>query len=248
MATLVGDRRVDVVAGAQARYRVAKVAAGVRIFKGALIARDRAGFVRPAQDIGGWKVLGVAQEQVDNTSGTNGAQEVKYLTAVSVRVQNDSVAPVTQAQLYGVVYVKDDQTVQAVSPNGVVAGVAESIELDGTIMLYVAAEVSASTEDLAGAIETVTTAVALSVFAGVSLVSPTGTMAMPLAAGRYSGQRKLIRMIGGAATPIANVAGAFTTDGVATTTAQFNATGDLLDLVWNGTAWQVLNNVSVVLA
>ncbi len=247
MTALAADRRVDIVAGAQARYRVAKVAAGVKIFKGALIARDRAGLARPAQDIGGWKVLGLAQEQVDNTAGVAGAQEVKYLTAASVRVQNDATAPVTQAQLYGAVYVKDDQTAQAVSPNGVVAGVAEAIELDGTIMLYVASEVSAGTEDLAGAVETVTTAAALSLFAGVSLLSPTGTLAMPLGPGRYSGQRKLIRMIGGAATPIANVAGAFTSDGVATTSAQFNAAADQLDVVWNGAAWQVLNNVSVTL-
>src|SRR5882757_4724974 len=104
MAALVGDRRVDIVAGAQARYRVAKVAAGVKIFKGGLIARDRAGLARPAQDIGGWKVLGLAQEQIDNTAGANGALEVKYLTAVSARMQNDGVAPVTQSQLYGVVY------------------------------------------------------------------------------------------------------------------------------------------------
>ena len=53
-------------------------------------------------------------------------------------------------------------------------------------------------------------------------------MAMPLPAGRYIGQRKLIRMIGGASTPIANVSGNFTTDGVATTQAQFNAAADQL--------------------
>ena len=248
MTALAADRRLDIVAGTQTRYRVAKVAAGVRIFKGAMIARDRLGFIRPAAEVIGWKVLGIAQEQVDNTAGPNGALEVRYLTAVSVRLQNDATAPVTQLQLYAAVYVRDDQTVQASSASGLVAGVAESIELDGSVIVYVASELSAATEDIAAQVETVTTALALSLFTAVSLLSPTGTMAMPLGPGRFIGQRKTIRMIGGATAPIANVAGAFNTDGTASTAAQFNAAADQLELVWTGTAWQVLNNVNVTLS
>ena len=247
MTALAADRRVDLVAGSQARYRLAKVAAGVKIFKGALIARDRLGFIRPAAEVVGWKVLGIAQEQVDNTAGLNGALEVRYLTAASVRLQNDATSPVGQLQLYAAVYVKDDQTVQASSASGLVAGVAESIELDGSIMVYVASEFSAATEEIAAQVEIVTAAIALSLFTAVSLLSPTGAMAMPLGPGRYIGQRKTIRMIGGAATPLANVAGTFNTDGVASTAAQFNAAADQLELIWIGTVWQVLNNVSVTL-
>lgn len=245
MTALVTDRRVDVVAGTQTRYRLAKVAGGVKIFKGALIARDRLGFIRPAAEVVGWKVIGIAQEQVDNTAGANGAIEVRYLTAVSVRLQNDATSPVTQLQLHAAVYAKDDQTVQAFSMSGLVAGIAESIELDGSVIVYVASELSAATEDIAAQVEIVTAAIALSAFTSVSLLSPTGTMAMPLGPGRFAGQRKTIRMIGGATAPIANVAGAFNTDGAASAAAQFNAPGDQLELVWIGTAWQVLNNVNV---
>jgi hypothetical protein len=85
MTALAADRRVEVVAAVQARYRVAKVAAGVRIFKGAIIARDRVGFVRPAAEVIGWKVLGIAHGQVDNSAGASGAAEVRYLTAVTTR-------------------------------------------------------------------------------------------------------------------------------------------------------------------
>jgi hypothetical protein len=251
MTALVTDRAgpsTATVASPNTRYRVARVAGGVKIFRGALIAKNPLGFTVPAADVLGLRAFGIAQEQVDNTLGADGAAEVRYLTAVSAKFRNDTISPVTQAQLLGVVFVKDDQTVQAVSSKGVVAGIAESLERDGTVMVYVAPEITAGTEDVAAQVETVTTATALSVFAAVSLLSPTGTMAMPLPAGRYVGQRKTIRMIGGTATPIANIAGAFNTDGVATGTAQLNAAVDQLDAVWNGTAWQILNNVSVTLS
>jgi hypothetical protein len=251
MAALVSDRsKLDITANPSHRYRVARVAGGVKIFRGALIAKNPLGFAVPAADVLGFRAFGVAQEQVDNTLGGDGAAEVKYLTAASVKMKNDTGSPVSQANLYaGVVYVKDDQTVQASSSHGVVAGVPESIERDGTVMVYVAPEVAASTEDFAAQVETVTTATPLSVFARASLLIPTGAMAMPLPTGRYIGQCKTIRAVAlGAAGAIANVTGAFATDGLATTNAQFNAAGDQLDAVWNGAAWQVLNNASVTLS
>jgi hypothetical protein len=246
MAALTDDRLIDRKANL-ARFRATKVAGGVLIFKGALIGRNAAGFAVPAADQIGIRVIGIAAEQVDNRLGVDGAATVKYFTGFTILMRNDTTSPVTQAQVGGVVYAKDDQTVQAASNKGVVAGVLDSLDSDGP-HVFVASELSAATEELATAIETVNAAVPLSAFARYSLLSPTGTMAMPLPAGRYLGQPKTIRMIGGASTPIANVTGAFTTDGTATTNAQFNAAGDQLDAVWNGTAWQVLNNASVTLS
>jgi hypothetical protein len=138
--------------------------------------------------------------------------------------------------------------VQASSSKGVVLGIAESIELDATVMVYVASEVTVGSEDLAAQVETVVTATALSVFTRLSKLEPVATMAMTLPAGRYIGQLKTLRQTGGSATPVSNVAGNYVTDGVATTSAAFNANADQLDLCWNGTAWQVLNNVSVTLS
>lgn len=247
MTALTADRRVTYTAGS-GRERVGKVAGGAKIFKGSTIARNAAGYVVTASDTLGLRVIGISQVQVDNTAGADGALEALYLTGVSVKMVNDGTSPVAQANLLGVVYVKDDQTVQASSSHGVVAGIAESIEIDGSVVVYVAPEVSLGTEDLATQVETVTTATSLSVFARVSLLSPTSTMAMTLPAGRWIGQSKTIRMTGGASAPIANVAGNFVTDGVATTTAQFNAAADQLEATWNGTAWQVLNNTSVTLS
>lgn len=245
MTALAADRKVTYTAGS-GRERIGKVAGGAKIYKGSTIAKNAAGFVLVASDTLGLRVIGISQVQVDNTAGADGALEVTYLTAVSAKFVNDGT--VAQAQLGGVVFVKDDQTAQASSSKGVVLGIAESIELDGTVVVFVAGEVSVGTEDLAAQVETVTTATALSLFARLSMLQPVGTMAMTLAAGRYIGQPKTIRQTGGSSTPVSNVAGNYNTDGAATTSAQFNANGDQLDLIWNGTAWQVLNNVSVTLS
>ena len=248
MTAQAADRKNVTTAGS-GRERVGLVAGSTKIFKGGVIAKNPSGYLVPAADTLGLRVVGVAQEQVDNTSGADGALSIKYLTDVSVKMVNDGTSAVAQANLYaGPVYIKDDQTVQASSANGVVAGVAESIESDGTVVVFIAPEETLGAELFAAQVETVTTATALSAFTRLSMLSPTGTMAMTLPAGKYKGQLKTVRMIGGSAIPVANVAGAYNTDGTATTSAAFNAAADQLDLCWNGTAWQVLNNVSVTLS
>lgn len=248
MTAQAADRR-NVTAAGSGRERVGLVAGTTKIYKGSIVAKNPTGFLVPASDTLGLRVVGVAQAQVDNTAGADGALKLTYLTDVSVKMANDGTSPIAQANLYaGPVFIKDDNTVQASSANGVVAGHAESIESDGTIMVFLAPEEALAGELFAQGVETITTATALSVFTRLSMLSPTGTMAMTLAAGRYKGQVKTIRMIGGGSIPVANVAGAYNTDGTATTSAAFNAAADQLDLCWNGTAWQVLNNVSVTLS
>lgn len=248
MTAQAADRK-NVTAAGSGRERSGLVAGSTKIYKGSIIAKNTSGYLVPAADTVGLRVVGVAQEQVDNSSGSDGALSIKYLTDVSVKVNNDGSSAVAQANLYmGPVFIKDDNTVQASSANGVVAGIAESIESDGTIMVFIAPEETLGAELFASGVETVTTATALSAYTRLSMLSPTGTMAMTLPSGRYKGQLKTVRMIGGSAIPVANVAGAYNTDGTATTSAAFNAAADQLDLCWNGTAWQVLNNVSVTLS
>lgn len=68
-----------------------------------------------------------------------------------------------------------------------------------------------------------------------------------LAAGKYVGQTK--RMVctvdGGGSYAIT---GAFLTNATATTTATFDTVGDLLDVVWDGSAWFVYLNTGVALS
>jgi hypothetical protein len=246
MAALTTYRLNKTVAGASSRYRVGKVGAAVTIYKGAALCRNLTGYLVPAANTVGFKIVGIAQEDVDNSAGAAGDEEVKYLTGVSVRFKNDGTNAVAQANLYGHVWIQDDQTVRGSPGNGVVAGIAESIESDGEVTVYVD-PIAAGFELESFGEETVVTATALSLYTRTSRLEPVGTMAMTLGSGRYVGQRKTIRQTGGSATPVSNVAGAFVTDGVATTSAAFNASADQLELEWNGTAWQVLANTSVTL-
>lgn len=247
MTALAADRKLDYQEVAE-RYRSGKVGAAVLIYKGAALCRNLTGYLVPAADVAGYVFVGWSAERVDNSAGAAGAVDVKYFTARTVAMKNHSVNAVAQANVLGPVYIQDDQTVRATPGNGVLAGHAERIDAAGLVWVYGAPEQAvADVNDLGPGIETVTTATALSLYTRTSLLQPTGTMAMTLASGRFPGQRKTIRMIGGSSTPVANVAGAYSTDGTATTSAAFNAAADQLELEWNGTAWQVLANTSVVL-
>jgi hypothetical protein len=133
---LAADRKTTVTAGAAARERRHKVGAAVKIYKGAAICRNAAGYAVPAADTLGLLFLGWAQEQVDNTSGADGAVDVLYLTGVSVKMLNDGGSAVAQANLGKRVWIKDDQTVRGTPGAGVTIGIAESIEADGQIVIY----------------------------------------------------------------------------------------------------------------
>jgi len=246
MTALAADRANVVLAGAY-RERVGKVAASVTIYKGALVARNTSGYLVPAANTLGYRVVGVAQEQVNTTGILDGVYECKYLTGVSVKMKNDGTNAVAQSNMGAPVWVQDDQTVRGTAGNGVVAGIAETIETDGTIFVYVDPLAAAFEAESFGE-ETVAAAGALSLYTRTSLLSIDGTKAYTLGSGRYVSQRKTIRCIVATNTPAGTVTGAFNTDGTATTSALFNAVGDQLELEWNGTAWQVLANTSVTLS
>ncbi len=121
----------------------------------------------------------------------------------------------------------------------------EGATVDAEVRAYLKERVNAPT-----GIEVITnTPGAISLATYFTLIIPTGTDAMTLAAG-YDGQRKVIRQGTGASTPSAVITGAFYTDGTATTTATMNAAGDQLDLVYSTTlaAWVVTANVSTTMS
>jgi hypothetical protein len=220
------------------------LAAATVVYNGSLAAVNASGNLVPAAGTLGLRVVGVAQCKGDNAAGAAGAVKVGCLTGV-FKFKNSATRPLAAADVGRVCFVEDDETVQDEGAGSeVIAGIVEAVRSDG---VYVFVDPAIGAGPAAVGIETVTTATALSLFTRTSLLAPTGTMAMTIGAGRYAGQRKTIRQVGGASTPISNVAGAYVTDGVAATSAAFNANADQLELEWNGTAWQVLGNTSVVL-
>lgn len=136
MTALAADRRNTITAGASSRYRSHLVAASVKIYKGAAICRNATGYAVPAANTIGLLFLGWAQEQIDNTSGADGAAEVKYITGVSSKMVNDGTNPIAQVNLGKRVWIQDDQTVRGTPGNGVAIGVAESIENDGSVVVF----------------------------------------------------------------------------------------------------------------
>ena len=65
------------------------VAAGVRVFKGALVSVNSAtGLVGPATDAAGTVFVGVAYESADNSGGAGGAVLVRVQTSGLVRLRH----------------------------------------------------------------------------------------------------------------------------------------------------------------
>lgn len=148
MTALTASRKVDIIAGASSRYRVAKVSGGVKIYKGGFVCRGSDTYAVPGANTAGLVVLGLAQETVDNTSGADGDLEVRYLTGVSAAFKNDGTNAVSQAHVGLPVWLQDDQTVRGTPGNGVLAGLCESIDSAGQVFVYVGGEVGAVVEPI----------------------------------------------------------------------------------------------------
>ncbi len=102
------------------------MAATTEIFKGALVAVDAAGHALPAADTAGLKVVGVADEHVNNT-GAAAAKTIQVFKGVVGMLAGGS--PPVQADIGRVVYVSTDQKVEIASgvTNDVEAGTLDSI-------------------------------------------------------------------------------------------------------------------------
>jgi hypothetical protein len=103
---LTKDRNTRIRAQGTNRHRRRKLAA-VKCFKGGIAAINAAGYLTPATDTAGLKVVGIFDETVDNSAGAAGDKEASYTTGVEVEL--DHAAAIVQATLQA--YVVDDQTV-----------------------------------------------------------------------------------------------------------------------------------------
>ncbi len=136
MAALTKDR--DTRSAWKGRAKSLKVKTATRIFKGAIVAVEAAtGFAVPAGDTAGHIVMGISQEDVNNT-GADGALNVEVHTGVFA-LTNNGTNPAVQASVGDPAHVTDDNTIRvAGSTNSIVVGTVESIEPDGQILVYIA--------------------------------------------------------------------------------------------------------------
>jgi len=104
MAALAKDRATPYREGVEVEY---PVAASTKIYAGSLVCINAAGYAAPAADTVGFRLAGVALEQVNNDTVTNGAK--------NVRVRRHGVfefdaASITQAMVGDPMYAVDDHT------------------------------------------------------------------------------------------------------------------------------------------
>jgi|UniRef100_A0A7C5AKY8 hypothetical protein len=88
------------------------VAANAKIYAGSMVCANSGGYAVPAADTAGYRFLGVALEQVDNTNGANGAKKVR-LRRTGV-FEFDALS-ITQAMVGTSMYVVDDHTIDDAS-------------------------------------------------------------------------------------------------------------------------------------
>lgn len=108
MVALTKDRntqRRDVVVFAD------PMAASVKIFAGALVCLNAAGFAVPGSTSTTLKARGVAQEQVDNSTGAAGAQQVNTRRGCFPFANSAAADEITRADIGATAYIVDDQTV-----------------------------------------------------------------------------------------------------------------------------------------
>lgn len=113
------------------------VAAGVKIYAGALVAASATGLATPGATAATLTYLGRAEEQIDNTAGAASARSVLVRRGEAFKFANLAADLVTQASQGKVCYIADDQTVAATNGAGTrsVAGIVLGVEADGVWIL-----------------------------------------------------------------------------------------------------------------
>ncbi len=125
----MADRNTAYMAGDLISLRVA---ASVKIESGHMVAINSNGWAVHAADAAGCTVIGMADEAVDNRSGSDGAALVTVRRGKVFRFANSASHPVAQANVGGNVYIEDSQTVAADGgANNVIAGQCMSVTAKG---------------------------------------------------------------------------------------------------------------------
>lgn len=109
------------------------MAAGVKLFKGALVACT-AGFYGPASPGTGKRIVGRAAQTVDNTAGGAGALNVDihfFYERDLFLLANSGVNAVTAAMRELNCYAEDDQTAGSLATGFSVAGIIYDVTTEG---------------------------------------------------------------------------------------------------------------------
>lgn len=116
----------------EAEFLELPVAAGAKIFAGALVAISAIGYAVPGSTAVGLKAAGRAEQAVDNTGGADGAVTVRVRRG-TFKFKNAAGDQVGLTHVLGNCYIVDDETVAATDGVGTrsVAGKVIGVDNDG---------------------------------------------------------------------------------------------------------------------
>lgn len=106
------------------------VAASTTIYAGSLVCLNASGYAVPGSTATTLKARGVAQEQVDNSAGAAGAQEIETRRGVFPFANSSSTDQITRADIGSTAYIVDDQTVAKTNGTSTrsVAGIVRDVD------------------------------------------------------------------------------------------------------------------------
>ena len=116
MAALTEDRKTPQREGVDIEY---PVAGSSEIFGGSMVCANASGYAASGADTSGFKFLGVAQEYVDNSDGSDGDKKVVVRRKGVFRFAASGMAITDVGES---VYIVDDQTVAKSTTNSVACG------------------------------------------------------------------------------------------------------------------------------
>lgn len=108
------------------------MAATTTIEAGKMVAINGSGYAVEGADASGLVVIGVADEQVDNSAGADGAKRIRVYVGGMFKFNNSANNAVDVADAGRLCFVEDDETVaDAAGTNGIVAGRVVEVASDG---------------------------------------------------------------------------------------------------------------------
>lgn len=109
------------------------VAASQRIFTGALVARNAAGFLVKGAAATGLIGVGTAMRGVDNSAGDAGDARAQYSSETARFANSGSGDAITIAEIGDICWIVDDQTVAKTDGSGTrsPAGIVEEVDAQG---------------------------------------------------------------------------------------------------------------------
>ncbi len=114
-------------------YLNVPLAATTKIYLGTLVALNAAGNAVPASDTAALRVIGRAEETIDNSAGAAADRSITVKPGI-FQYQNDGTNAITKAHVGKPAYVVDDNTVANTSTNKIVAGIVVRVDSEGVFL------------------------------------------------------------------------------------------------------------------